>query len=232
MRPDIVARVFHLKFASLLDDIMKQKIFGKAIAYVYTVEYQKRGLPHVHLIVFLDRCNHLATPEWVDSVISSKLPDPVHDPQLFDLVRTHMIHGPCRPGQCLNERGQCSKGFPKPFPNETEITGESYVKTRRRDNGRQIVFADCSVDNTYVIAHSPYLLRKYRAHINVKCTLGFQAIKYIYIVCNASSYFSMFSNLPKSTFIKVLIVLCLRYTRMVWTRMNRTRYNRTLTHNT
>ena len=40
-QPDIVACVFHLKFNSLLDDIMKKNIFGKAIAYVYTVEYQK-----------------------------------------------------------------------------------------------------------------------------------------------------------------------------------------------
>lgn len=52
-RPDIVAHVFHLKYESLLHDIMKKNEFGKAVAYVYTIEYKKRGLPHVHLIVFL-----------------------------------------------------------------------------------------------------------------------------------------------------------------------------------
>ena len=54
-RPDLIARVFKLKFDSLMHDLMKKRIFGKAIAYVYTVEYQKRGLPHVHLILWLDR---------------------------------------------------------------------------------------------------------------------------------------------------------------------------------
>lgn len=157
-RPDIVARVFHLKFISLLHDIMKNHIFGKAIAYVYTVEYQKRGLPHIHLIVFLDRSCRLTTPQRIDSLISSELPDPVHEPVLFELVKTHMIHGPCRPGQCLNDDGFCSRGFPKPFQPETEITGESYVKSRRRDNGRRIHLQDRSIDNQHVVAHSPYLL--------------------------------------------------------------------------
>ena len=62
-RPDIVARVFHLKVSALLDDIMNQGAFGEAVAYVYTVEYQKRGLPHIHLIVFLHPNAHLSTPE-------------------------------------------------------------------------------------------------------------------------------------------------------------------------
>ena len=182
-RPDLVARVFHLKLNSLLDDIMKKHIFGKGIARVYTVEYQKCGLPHVHLIVWLDRAQRLLSPEQVDCHISSELPDREWDPVLFNLVKTHMVHGPCRPGQCLNEHGKCTKGFPKPFQEATEISGDSYVTTRRRNNGSSISFPDRTVDNRYVVPYSPYLLRKYRAHINVECTSGFQAIKYIYKVC-------------------------------------------------
>jgi hypothetical protein len=52
--PNIMAQVFHQKLGSLMDDIMKNIIFGKAITYIYTIKYQKHGLPHVHLIVFLD----------------------------------------------------------------------------------------------------------------------------------------------------------------------------------
>ena len=182
-RPDLVARVFHLKLNSLLHDIMKKNIFGKGIAQVYTVEYQKRGLPHVHLIVQLDCAQRLLNADQVDHHISSELPDPECDPLLFDLVKTHMVHGPCQPGQCLNERGVCTKGFPKPFQEATEISGKSYVTTRRRNNGHIISFSDHTVDNHYVVPYSPYLLQKYRAHINVECMAGFQAIKYIYKVC-------------------------------------------------
>lgn len=46
--PDIVARVFWLKFKALMDDIVKHKIFGPVQAFVWRIEWQARGLPHVH----------------------------------------------------------------------------------------------------------------------------------------------------------------------------------------
>ena len=42
-RPDIVARVFKLKKQQLIKDIEKEMIFGKCIARVHTIEFQKRG---------------------------------------------------------------------------------------------------------------------------------------------------------------------------------------------
>jgi hypothetical protein len=74
-RPDIIARVFQMKLESLIDDIMQKKIFSHALGYVYTVKYQKRGLPHAHLIVFLHCSCRLSTPELVNSFISTELPD-------------------------------------------------------------------------------------------------------------------------------------------------------------
>lgn len=58
-QPDIVARVFHLKAKSLIDDIMKKNIFGKAVSYVYMIKYQKCGLPHMHLLLILDQSSRL-----------------------------------------------------------------------------------------------------------------------------------------------------------------------------
>lgn len=43
-RPDLVARVFNLKLKALMQDIcMPPYVFGKPLAFVYTVEFQKRG---------------------------------------------------------------------------------------------------------------------------------------------------------------------------------------------
>ena len=184
-RPDIVARVFFLKFMSLLNDVMKRRVFGHAVGYVYTVEYQKRGLPHIHLIVFLHPDSRLSTSERVDTFISTEFPDSTLQPELFELVKTHMVHGPCGKNtysSCLNEKKECSKGFPKPFQAETEITGHSYVKTRRRVMDREVMIRNVAVDNRSIVSYSPYLLQRYRAHINVECTTGFNAIKYIYKV--------------------------------------------------
>jgi hypothetical protein len=51
-RPDIVTLVFHLKVRSLLTDL-KANLLGKYVGHVYTIEYQKRGLPHMHLLLFI-----------------------------------------------------------------------------------------------------------------------------------------------------------------------------------
>ena len=199
-RPDIVARVFHLKVASLLDDIMNKNVFGEGVAYVYTVEYQKRGLPHIHLIVFLHPAARLSTPDCIDQFVSTEIPDENEEPVLHELVKTHMIHGPCgiaHYSPCLNEKKECSKGFPKPFQQETEISGDSYVKTRRRNNGNTVNVRGTDVHNGFVVSYSPYLLMRYQTHINVECTTGFNAIKYIYKV----HYFFCRCGFPLDTFI-------------------------------
>ncbi|PCH38645.1 hypothetical protein WOLCODRAFT_66802, partial [Wolfiporia cocos MD-104 SS10] len=51
-RPDIVAHVFHLKLQALIK-LIKDGFFGELAGDVYTIEFQKRGLPHVHLLIFL-----------------------------------------------------------------------------------------------------------------------------------------------------------------------------------
>ena len=68
------------------------------------------------------------------------------------------------------------------LPIITVISGDSYVKTRRRASGISVNIRGTEIDNCFVILYSPYLLMRYQAHINVECTTGFNAIKYIYKV--------------------------------------------------
>ena len=42
-RPDIVARVFHMKLERIMKDLTKDGIFGKACAFMRVIEFQKRG---------------------------------------------------------------------------------------------------------------------------------------------------------------------------------------------
>ena len=42
-RPDLVARVFHQKLQRLLKDVTKDGIFGKPNAFMWVIEFQKRG---------------------------------------------------------------------------------------------------------------------------------------------------------------------------------------------
>ena len=50
---NIVSHVFHLKVQFLLNDLKKTQVFGQYTGSVYTIEYQKHELPHMHLLLFL-----------------------------------------------------------------------------------------------------------------------------------------------------------------------------------
>jgi len=52
-RPDLVARVYRAKLRSLMDLLTKQKYFGDVAAYVHVTEFQKRGLPHEHILLIM-----------------------------------------------------------------------------------------------------------------------------------------------------------------------------------
>ncbi|KAF6157515.1 hypothetical protein GIB67_004453 [Kingdonia uniflora] len=54
-RPDLVARVFELKKKALLKEVDNNRVFGTCVAHVWTIEFQKRGLPHMHALFFLSR---------------------------------------------------------------------------------------------------------------------------------------------------------------------------------
>ena len=51
-RPDLLARVVRLKLKKLMN-FLKRGIFGEMLAWLYSIEFQKRGLPHVHILVWL-----------------------------------------------------------------------------------------------------------------------------------------------------------------------------------
>ena len=52
-RPDLVARVFRIKWKALLNLLLKDHVLGHVIAYTWVIEFQKRGLPHGHMLLIL-----------------------------------------------------------------------------------------------------------------------------------------------------------------------------------
>jgi hypothetical protein len=178
--PDLITRVFHAKLHSLIKDI-KDGVLGETLGHLYTIEFQKRGLPHAHIIVFLKPHAKLRTLEQIDSLISSELP--MDDPQLLELIKQYMIHGPCgaknkKAPYMVND--VCSKEFPKPFNEHTSITDDSYARTRCLNTGQTVQKGRYQVDNRWVVCYSKFLIWKYRCHINVESIASVKAVKYIY----------------------------------------------------
>ncbi|OBZ69834.1 hypothetical protein A0H81_10535 [Grifola frondosa] len=181
-RPDLVARVFELKKKALLHEILKDGIFGNVVAHIYTIEFQKRGLPHMHLLIFLERHCKLLDPASVDSCIRACWPDPNTEPALFEVIKTCMVHGPCgalNPNAPCMQDGRCSKGYPKPYQAATSLAREGYPLYCRPNDNCTYEVRGHMVDNRWIVPHNPYLSTRYNCHINVECSVTFASMKYI-----------------------------------------------------
>jgi hypothetical protein len=84
-----------LKLKELLNDILKKNVLGRTVAYVYTTELQKRGLPHVHMLCILDPDDKSNSTQDIDNLVSAKIPDPVLHSLAHATATKHMMHGPC-----------------------------------------------------------------------------------------------------------------------------------------
>ncbi|KAL4581205.1 hypothetical protein LXL04_017415 [Taraxacum kok-saghyz] len=98
-------------------------------------------MPHCHCLVFLHPADKISTPAAIDKFITAELPSEISDPVAFDLVRTHMMHGPCsdlNPSLLCMQRGKCRFGYPKDFCSETSIGRDGWPRYRRSKNGAKV----------------------------------------------------------------------------------------------
>ena len=83
---DIVARVFRLKVQKLKNVKTKGKVFGDLQHHMYSIEWQKRGQPHVHILIWLKT---KLWPNQINEFICTK----ILDPELYEnlLLKTWFI---------------------------------------------------------------------------------------------------------------------------------------------
>jgi len=175
-------RIFHGYLRSILDDFRKGAVFEAATEYLmYVVEFQKRGLPHAHIALRL-KGDQPRTPEEIDRYISAEVPEvtadsPPYVAVLNGLVKHHMMHKACYPERCFAQssrphapkRNTCKYGFPyalQPVTTIDDETGKVLYRRRRPGDER-------------VASYNPYLLLKYKCHINVQYAESIKLIKYM-----------------------------------------------------
>lgn len=212
-RADMICRIFKIKLDRLVKDIKKGNIFGRVkaglfcilrsifswsfvkftkntyliFAVIYTIEFQKRGLPHAHILVFLHAGSKYKTAADIDKVICAEIPDKSLDPELYEIVSTSMLHGPCgpqNPNSTCMQNDKCTKYFPKKFNDETSIDLDGYPVYRRRDSGVFVQKGESFLDNRFVVPYNRSLLLKYNAHINVEWCNQSRSIKYLFKYVN------------------------------------------------
>ena len=192
----IIARVFKLKLNAILEDMFKNEIFGKVKAHMHVIEFQKRGLPHAHILIILDDDDKPYDTDNFDDIVKAEIPDINLHPEAFETVTSSMVHGPCgvlNPDSPCMENGKCSKSFPKEFCANTNQNNDGYPEYQRRDN--KVTFAKnilnkkdktsttVEVDNRWIVPYNLYLVTKYNCHINVEIcsSVSKNKKKYIFI---------------------------------------------------
>ena len=113
-----------MKVKEYLDDVLKRDVFGKVIGQIYVIEFQKRGLPHLHQLLMLHENDKPTTIEQIDRIVSAEIPDPEKYPELYETVKMCMIHT-CSDKCISKEDPKCSKGFPKSYSDSTIFNNDS-----------------------------------------------------------------------------------------------------------
>ncbi|UYV76902.1 hypothetical protein LAZ67_14002340 [Cordylochernes scorpioides] len=199
-RYDLLSRVFHLKMKKLIYLVTKAELFGPCKCFMFTIKWQKRGLPHAHLLLWL---TNIIRPNQIDEVIQAEIPDINLDPELHAIVMKQMVHGPCgvlnTNSPCMKD-GKCSKKYPKGFCETTSTTEDGYPRYRRRCsaeggltssvNMRGVTF---EIDNRWIVPYNSVLLRAFDSHINVEYCSSVKAIKCVCKYINKGTDQAVFS---------------------------------------
>ena len=176
-------------------------VLGRVVAFNSVIEYQKRGLPHAHILLIVAEKYRLFSPSDVDSAIRAEIPSitdsvaNINGKQQTECLRSIilkcMIHGPCgsmNPRSACMKNGICDKGFPKLYSNQTywgeRSTYPTYRRRKPEEGGSTAIVGNYLVDNRWVVPFNPYLTLKYNAHINVEACVSPFAAKYLYLYIN------------------------------------------------
>nr|GEX72585.1 ATP-dependent DNA helicase PIF1-like [Tanacetum cinerariifolium] len=146
---DVISRVFKIKLDYLMKELKDGHIFGRV----------KGGLPHCHILLWLETDDKITTTRKIDEYISAEIPNKDEDPEMYQLVTDHMMHGPC--------------GADNP----------SCPCTIERNDGNIFKKSGTDLHNGYAMPYNPGLLRRYHAHINIEwCNQG--KLYYLRVILN------------------------------------------------
>ena len=120
--PVLLARHFQYRVETFFKEIMLSGHIGELKHYAIRVEFQVRGSPHIHYLIWVKDMPKLETMNtrdfvnFVDQTVKCDRPDKGENPELFDLVRTYQIHSHSR--SCRKYKNiDCRHSFGKYFTN-------------------------------------------------------------------------------------------------------------------
>jgi hypothetical protein len=173
----MAALVFKSKIFALMKFIRSRKILGTVSAFVWRIEYQRRGLPHAHVLFWSDY--NTADVGAVEEVVNVHFPKDspfLGDQELVldfrNLIKTYQLH--THSPRCRTATGACRYGYPHPAHEKSTIVGHSYVFAR-------------SEGEENIVPHNPEILAAFRCHHCLEVIHSDQCIGYVLKYCSKNS---------------------------------------------
>ena len=126
--PVIVAKHFQYRVETFFSEVLLSKAnpIGKIVYYALRIEFQMRGSPHLHALIWTSDCpkltddNKQAYIDYIDKHVQAYLPSEEDDPELHNLVKTYQKHTHSR--SCRKYKNiQCRFNFGQFFTNATVV---------------------------------------------------------------------------------------------------------------
>ena len=174
--PVSVSRQFSNKFHAFFKKVLlKGKILGTVDHYFWKKEYQNRGAPHYHVLLWIRDAPVIGVdhPEkvltWIQERITCKLPDKESDPDLHALVARYQMHKCSAYCKRKVKRGGvfvtlCRFNFPR-NPCETAVLHCVEEKLKKRQKIYELKRSESEVR---VNDYNPLILLLWQANVDIQ----------------------------------------------------------------
>ena len=150
LNPVMVAKHFQYRVETFFRDVLLTNAnpIGKIVYYVLRIEFQIRGSPHLHALIWTSDCPELTNDTkdayiyYIDRHVQAYLPDKETDPELYDLVKTYQTHNhskTCRKYKNVTCRFNFGQFFTdrtivaEPLAEDMDDEIKSNILTRRKE---------------------------------------------------------------------------------------------------
>ena len=175
--PISVSRKFSQKFHDFFQTvILKGGVLGQVTHYFYKKEYQARGAPHYHMILWIDGAPTVGKDEpeevlhWIQEKITCRIPEEDSNPELHQLVSKYQRHK-CS-GYCQRRRRAkgtfityCRFGYPRQACESATLRS---MDECLKSSHRQMYRLPRSPQEIRINNYNPLLLMLWKANMDIQ----------------------------------------------------------------
>jgi len=182
--PVTVSIHFQKKWQTIFTNLINSKetpLFCPVADYFWRIEYQNRGAPHVHCVLWIDGAPVLGknTPDevkqYIDKVITCEKPNAATSPTLSNLVsqfQEHKCNSYCQKSYKHNGKffKKCRFGFPRPAKHNTELNDpvDCLAMSKSKQPRKRLYHLTRSSDESQINDYNPALLLANQANVDVQ----------------------------------------------------------------